>query len=418
MNETPTDARSKELNALTSRCVKCGFCNATCPTYLATGLELEGPRGRIELIRSMLNHQPVTHKTREHLDHCLTCLACETTCPSGVEYRHIIDGGRQSLEETLPRSLISRIPRFLLTRAMNHPLGLKLGFWIGRRLRFLLPRSLGAYLKPPRQEPSRDEGAPKALRKVIILSGCVQRPLAPGIDDALARILERLGYHSIRVTGSDCCGALGYHLGEVGTARAQATKTLTALEPYFKDPEGPYPFVLMSSSACGLMLRDYESLLRDDPVGASMAARIMPWILDPLELLERHMDELKAHINADSCSGMPLRIHEPCTFQHGLRLRGRLTDFFRAVGYQVSGAPSHQTCCGAGGIQALLNPGLAQTLRTSKRSELGLDQSESATALTSNIGCMLHLDESGDVSHWLEFLSLHLENFQDQGTSA
>lgn len=404
---------SVRLEDRLSRCVQCGFCNATCPTYLATGLELEGPRGRINLIRSMLDQQPVTHKTRAHLDHCLTCLACETTCPSGVEYRNIIDEGRQWLDAQQPRSLASRLPRYLLTRAMNYPRGLRFGFALGRSLRGLLPRHFSAYIKAPRQGAAADAPIRGIRGKVIILGGCVQRPLAPGIDHALARILGILGYEAIEVTQAHCCGALGYHLGEIQSARAQARKTLEALQPHFNDARAPFPFIMMSSSACGLMLKDYQTVLRDDPLWKTLAARIQPSLLDPLELLERHVNELKKHIEVGSSKRVGLNIHEPCTFQHGLRLRGRLMAFFREIGFEVSDPPSTQICCGAGGIQPLLNPGPAKTLRTSKRRALGLDQGKPLIAVTSNIGCMLHLDESGDVTHWLELLALNLRPLPD-----
>lgn len=401
--QTPQD-----LNDLISRCVHCGFCNATCPTYLATGLELEGPRGRIELIRSMLDRQPVTDKTRGHLDHCLTCLACETTCPSGVEYRHIIDGGRQWLEATQPRSLTSRLPRLLLTKAMNHPRWLSLGFKVGRQLRILLPRLFDAYLKMPRQGPRSDLKTHGTGRKVLILGGCVQRALAPAIDDALATILGRLGYQVIRITSTDCCGALGYHLGEIQSARAQAQKTLHALEPYLNPAGEAHPFILMSSSACGLMLKDYRTVLKGDTGWEQKAEQILPWLLDPLELLGRHVEDLKQHMNVNATQGIPLRLHEPCTFQHGLRLRGRLTILFRELGFNVAEAPSSQICCGAGGIHPLLNPGVAKTLRSQKRNALGLDSGNTDLALTANIGCMLHLDKAGDVRHWIEFLGSKL----------
>lgn len=400
---------SQDLNDLISRCVHCGFCNATCPTYLATGLELEGPRGRIALVRSMLDHPSVTEKTRSHFDHCLTCLACETTCPSGVEYRHIIDGGRQWLEATKPRSLISRLPRLVLTRAMNHPEWLSLAFKAGRRLRFLFPRSFAAYLKVPRQGMPSDAKAHGTGRKVLIIGGCVQRAVAPGIDDALATILARLAYQVIRITKADCCGALGYHLSEIQSAKAQARKTLNALAPYLNPAEEPHPFIIMSSSACGLMLKDYRTVLKGDTAWEQKAEQILPWLLDPLEILERHVEELKQIMTVLPPPGGPLRLHEPCTFQHGLRLRGRLAALFQALGFNLTEAPSSHICCGAGGIHPLLNPDTANTLRIQKRKALGLGTSETAIALTANIGCMLHLDETGDVHHWVEYLASRLK---------
>lgn len=249
----------------------------------------------------------------------------------------------------------------------------------------------------------------------MIVGGCVQRPLAPGIDDALSRILGMLGYQVIRITKADCCGALGYHLGEAQSAKAQARKTLNALQPYMAPSEDIHPFILMSSSACGLMLKDYRTLFQDESEWKAKAERVLPWLLDPVELLGRHADELRQQIPAETNQMMPLRIHEPCTFQHGLRLRGRLTTLFRELGFKVTEAPASQTCCGAGGIHPLLNPGTAKILRTQKRKDLGLEASQPGIALTANIGCMLHLDETGDVQHWLEFLDLILVN--DSGPS-
>lgn len=399
--------RRAEVEDLLARCVQCGFCNATCPTYLATGLELEGPRGRIGLIKSMVEGHPVSEKTQHHLDRCLTCLNCETSCPSGVEYRRIIDIGRAWMKDCIPRGIGSHLPRVMLSKMMAHPIGLGLGFRVGRWFKYLLPSAFRPYLHPPRRLNLALSPATETLRTVLLLQGCVQRHLAPAINQALSDVLVKLGYRVVEIRHADCCGAVGHHLGDSETAKAQAKKTMRALHPYLLDPtlQGDQaPIIVMTSSACGLMLKDFEALYQEDLEMAEDAKRIHQCALDPLELIERHVSAIRHRIDHAGIKGLSLKIHEPCTLQHGLKLKGRLAALFSSLGFEVSQGVAPHLCCGAGGVYSLMNPEMAQSLREEKRRHLGLEGQGDAIALTSNIGCMLHLDSKGEVVHWIEFL--------------
>ena len=399
--------RREDAEELLSRCVQCGFCNATCPTYLATGLELEGPRGRIGLIKSMVEGHAVSTKTQHHLDRCLTCLQCESTCPSGVEYRRIIDIGRAWMKDLIPRGMGSHLPRVLLSKMMAHPVALGLGFRLGRSFKCLLPSAYQPYLQLPRRLSLEPSPAPETLRTVLLLKGCVQRHLAPAINQALRDLLRKLGYRVIEIGQADCCGAVGHHLGESETAKAQARKTVKAIRPYLLEASlkgDQAPIIMMTSSACGLMLRDLEALWQEDPDIAEEVRRIHHCTLDPVELIERHAPEISDHIDHERVRALNLKIHEPCTFQHGMKLKGRLTGLFSSLGFKVSQGKASHLCCGAGGVYSLMNPEMAQSLREEKRRDLGLEGQADTIALTSNIGCMLHLDSKGDVVHWIEFL--------------
>ena len=399
--------RREDAEELLSRCVQCGFCNATCPTYLATGHELEGPRGRIGLIKSMVEGHEVSAKTQLHLDQCLTCLNCESSCPSGVEYRRIIDIGRAWMKDRIPRGIAALLPRIILSKMMAHPRVLGLGFRVGRWFKYLLPSAFRPYLQLPRRLSLDPSPATETLRTVLLLKGCVQRHLAPAINQALRDLLRKLGYRVIEIGPADCCGAVGHHLGESETAKAQARKTVKALSPYLLEASlkgDQAPIIMMTSSACGLMLQDFEALYQNDPEMAEAVRQIHQWTLDPVELIERHAPEISDRIDHERVKGLNLKIHEPCTFQHGMKLKGRLTGLFSSLGFKVSQGKASHLCCGAGGVYSLMNPLMAQSLREEKRRDLGLEGEANTIALTSNIGCMLHLDSKGDVVHWIEFL--------------
>ena len=399
--------RREDTAELLSRCVQCGFCNATCPTYLATGLELEGPRGRIGLIKSMVEGHSVSAKTQLHLDQCLTCLNCESSCPSGVEYRRIIDIGRAWMKDRIPRGIASLLPRVIVSKMMSHPRGLGLGFWVGRCFKYVLPSAFQPYLELPRRLSPDPSPANETLKTVLLLKGCVQRHLAPAINQALRDLLGKLGYRVIEIGDADCCGAVGHHLGERGAAKAQARKTLKALRPYLFDASlkgDQAPIIMMTSSACGLMLRDFEALYQNDPEMAEEVRRIHQYTLDPVELIEHHAPEISNRIDHERVKGLNLKIHEPCTLQHGMKLKGRLTALFFSLGFTPSQGKAPHLCCGAGGVYSLMNPEMAQSLRQEKRRDLGLEGEADTIALTSNIGCMLHLDSKGEVIHWIEFL--------------
>lgn len=391
---TPGDCSINDgpLNALTDRCVRCGFCNATCPTYLETGHELEGPRGRIQLIRAAFDDQPVTRKTQQHLDHCLTCLSCETTCPSGVRYREIIDRGRALLETRVKRPLLARWARRGLARLVGWPRVLGAGFLCGRRVRSLMPERLQPYLAAPRRSETAEPkaGSESRGRAILLVEGCIQRALAPAFDAALAEILRALGYAVEGVPGATCCGAVAQHLGEPRLAERQRRPLINALLTR-QTPCDRYPVeaVMMSSSGCGRALRE---ALADPRLS-------FPRVVDPLEFLEAHREALRGLLHNRPHAMTPWVIHEPCSLQHGGVGGIRLTRFLSDLGFEVMEDPERSLCCGAGGTHALFHPELAGSLRTRKRRALGVD--EGRRVLSSNIGCILHLGDTAELDHWL-----------------
>ncbi|NDE57043.1 MAG: hypothetical protein EB071_09220, partial [Gammaproteobacteria bacterium] len=259
-----------------------------------------------------------------------------------------------------------------------------------------LPLAFQPYLQLPRRLSLDPSPATESLKTVLLLKGCVQRHLAPAINQALRDLLGKLGYRVIEIGPADCCGAVGHHLGESEAAKAQAIKTVRALRPYLLDAslkEDQAPIIMMTSSACGLMLRDFEALYQNDPEMA-----------EEVELIERHVPEIRDRIDHERAKALNLKIHEPCTLQHGMKLKGRLTALFSSLGFKPSQGKAPHLCCGAGGVYSLMNPEMAQSLRQEKRIDLGLEGEANTIALTSNIGCMLHLDSKGEVIHWIEFL--------------
>ena len=393
MKAAPAEAKIR-LNEALSRCVRCGFCNATCPTYLLTGQELEGPRGRIQLIQAAVDGAPLTDKTRRHLDSCLHCLGCETTCPSGVAYRDIIDQGRQWVEAVVPRTGLERIVRGLLVRLIGWPWGLRWGFWWGRRFRRFLPRNLQSYLRTPHSAVGPPSRAPATGRTYLLLEGCVQRPLMPAIDAALIELIHSLGDRVERLHPFSCCGAAAHHLGETQVAERQWASALKAIRHRLEKREAPpVAALILSSSGCGFYLRS-------PGMGAFTREQAPPPpILDPLEILEPHLATLRERLDRAGGFSGRLVVHEPCSLQRGGLGEGRLTRFLEGLGIEVVRDRESSLCCGAGGTHALFQPQVADPLRVRKRSALRLTEGE--RAVSSNIGCLLHLDESGEICHWL-----------------
>ncbi len=375
-------------------CVHCGLCTGVCPTYQLLGDELEGPRGRIYLMKQLFEGQVVTEKTRSRLDHCLTCRACETACPSRVEYGKLLDLGREVLEQTLPRTPLDaarrRLIRAILPYRSRFAVVLKLARW----LRPLLPAALRG--KVPLSRPAGAWPASYHERTVLLVEGCVQPALAPAIDRATARIFDRLGIRTLRVAESGCCGALSYHLAHSGEALGFMRRNIDAWWPAI---EAGAEAIISTASGCGLMLRDYGWALRNDPQYADRARRVSALVRDVGEILAT--EDLTA---LKPVRPQRIAFHSPCTLQHGQRLGGVVEGILDRLGFERVAVTDPQTCCGSAGTYSLLQPELSKALLDRKLT--GLTGGEPERIATANIGCLTHLQSASPVPvcHWVELL--------------
>jgi len=387
------------------KCVHCGFCTATCPTYQLLGDELDGPRGRIYLIKQVLEGQTPTRSTQMHLDRCLTCRNCETTCPSGVDYGHLIDIGRKLVDAKVPRPLPERAVRWALKEGLPSPLfgpAMKLG----QLVRPLLPAALKSKV-PPRQDagvlPTRIHA-----RQVLMLAGCAQPAMGPNINSATARVLDAAGIQTLVVPKAGCCGAVKFHLNDQDGGKSEMRANIDAWWPFIAPASGPgVEAIVMNASGCGVTVKDYGHILQDDPVYAARAARVSELTQDLSELLPALVAALRDKVAA---VGQPaLVFHPPCTLQHGQKLRGGVEQHLAALGFRIRIADreSH-LCCGSAGTYSVLNPELSYQLRDRKLQNLQAQPAE--VIISANIGCITHL-QSGTptpVKHWVEVLDAAL----------
>jgi len=399
-------ADGQEADRILRSCVHCGFCLATCPTYQLLGNELDSPRGRIYLIKQMLEGGPVTQKTQLHLDRCLTCRACETTCPSGVEYGKLIDIGRGIADKKIGRSWFAQIQRKALRMVLPKTNLFALLFKAGRLLRPLLPESLQANLPAPRAPGAWP--APRHARKMLVLDGCVQPTLAPRINAAAARVLDRVGISLIVAPQAGCCGALAYHLNAHDEALAAMRRNIDAWLPYL---DQGVEAIVMTASGCGVTVREYGHYLRHDPAYAEKARRISDHTRDVSEIVLAEQDALLtllAHAKPET-RNPKLAVHTPCTLQHGQQITGVLEAILTAAGFEVLDAPDRHLCCGAAGTYSILQPALSQRLLKNKITALETQQPE--RIVTANIGCLLHLQggTKRPVSHWIDLMDAALK---------
>ncbi len=373
-------------------CVHCGMCNATCPTFRLTGDELDGPRGRIYLIKQALEGEPVGALTRGHLDRCLSCRACETTCPSGVEYHRLFDVGREVVAERAPRPVGDRLQRWLIRRLFSEPRAAGLLFALGRALRPLLPRALAG--KVPRLPRRGETPAASRPRRMELLAGCVQAAAAPHFNDAAARLFDRVDISLSETPGAGCCGALAFHLDGQVEARALVRRNIAA---WLAALDAGAEAIVVASSGCAAFIRDYPDVLADDPAWADKARRLAAAVRDPVEVLE------KTQLTVTRPPPSPrIAVHDPCTLQHGARLGGRVAAFLAGLGFEPQPVADAHLCCGSAGAYSLTQPYFAQRLRADKLA--ALIASAPAAIVTANIGCWLHLAETSPVPvrHWLE----------------
>ena len=330
IRDTP---EGREADAILRRCVHCGFCTATCPTYQLLGDELDGPRGRIYLIKQVLEGKPVTEKTRLHLDRCLTCRSCETTCPSGVKYSHLLDIGRQVVEEMLPRQGGDALMRRMLRAMLPRPGVFGPAVKLGQLLRPLLPSGLAGKLPPESQGAAKPwPPASGHRRRMLALAGCVQPALAPNINAATARVLDRLGIELFEENGAGCCGAVRFHLNDQDAAKDDMRRNIDAWWPHV---EAGVEAIVVTASGCGVQVKDYGHVFADDPVHAAKAAAISALCRDPAEVVAAEQPRLQALLAVPAGARGKLAFHSPCTLQHGQKVRGVTEEILRAAGHLV-----------------------------------------------------------------------------------
>ena len=395
IRDTPA---GREADAILRRCVHCGFCTATCPTYQLTGDELDGPRGRIYLIKQVLEGASPTAKTRLHLDRCLTCRSCETTCPSGVEYARLLDIGRHVVAERAPRPAAERAARWALRRTLLAKPLFGAAVALGRSFRPLLPATLAR--KVPGGASAGQWPAAVHPRTMLLQEGCVQPALAPGIDAAMARVLDRIGITLLRAQGGGCCGALPHHLDASEEGRDCARRNIDAWWPHV---ERGAEAIVITASGCGVMVKDYGRFLRDDPAYAQKATRVAALAKDTVEVIAAEWPKIAPRVAMDR-GAQKVAFHPPCTLQHGMRLKGRVEEILGAMGLTLVPVRDAHLCCGSAGTYSMLQPAFAASLRQRKIDALTAGQPE--VIATANIGCLVHLAEvaSPPVRHWIELL--------------
>ena len=400
--------------AILRKCVHCGFCTATCPTYQLLGDELDGPRGRIYLMKQVLEGETPTRKTQMHLDRCLTCRNCETTCPSGVDYGHLLDIGRKLVDAKVPRPMGESALRWALKEGLPSPL-FGPAMKIGQLVRPLMPAALKNKV-PPKQDagawPTRTH-----TRRILMLAGCVQPAMMPNINSATARVLDAIGVQTVIVPKAGCCGAVKFHLNDQDGGKAEMRANIDAWWPYVQGQDAGnttgtgVEAIIMNASGCGVTVKEYGHILHDDPLYAAKAARISELTKDLSEWLPEISDKLQDKVAAKAGT---IAFHPPCTLQHGQQLRGGVEKYLGALGFNVkiTGCESN-LCCGSAGTYSVLNPELSYQLRDRKLGHLNetFGDTKPDQIVSANIGCITHL-QSGTatpVRHWVEVLDAALQ---------
>ncbi|MBK6585548.1 MAG: glycolate oxidase subunit GlcF [Gammaproteobacteria bacterium] len=376
-------------------CVHCGFCNATCPTYLELGDERDGPRGRIYLVKQLLEEGDATSNTVRHLDRCLTCRSCETTCPSSVEYGRLADLARHTLEQHVKRPLHERLSRWILLQVLPYRRRFGILLRIGQILQPLLPRVLAREV-PARQKRLR-VAEYSTTRSMIALSGCAQPAATPNTNLAAARVLGRLGIKLIEPDSAGCCGAANYHLSDHDKARMFARRNIDAWWPII---EQGAEAVVMSASGCGSLVKDYGKLLRDDPRYADKAKAVSTLAKDLSEVL---LSEDLESLPIDAYNSR-VAVHCPCSLQHGQNLPNAIPKILNSLGVETVESENDHLCCGSAGTYSLLQPQMSRRLRDSKLSSLNINKPDEI--LTANVGCQMHLGSAAEVpvKHWIELV--------------
>ncbi|MGZ5572143.1 MAG: glycolate oxidase subunit GlcF [Usitatibacter sp.] len=386
-----------EADSILRKCVHCGFCLATCPTYNLLGDELDSPRGRIYLMKQMLEGAPVTVRTQLHLDRCLTCRACETTCPSGVEYGKLVDIGREIVERKVPRPAGERLRRWLLRRALASRALFGFALALGRLARPLLPGRLAR--KIPKERPAGNWPAARHSRRMLVLTGCVQPAIAPSINAATARVLDRLGISLVEVPGSACCGAVPLHLN----CREDALRFAKAnIDAWWPQVQAGAEAIVITASGCGTMVADYGHLLRNDADYAAKAGQISELARDVSGIIAAEKVALAARFRGKT--GPRVAFQSPCSLQHGLKIRGVVETILAESGFVLTPVPDSHLCCGSAGTYSILQPELSRQLLRNK--VIALESGRPEWIATANIGCLSHIESGAHtpIRHWIELL--------------
>jgi glycolate dehydrogenase iron-sulfur subunit len=399
IKDTP---EGREADAILRSCVHCGFCTATCPTYQLLGDELDGPRGRIYLIKQVLEGVAPTAKTQLHLDRCLTCRSCETTCPSGVKYGRLLDIGRHVVAARVGRTQAEQAQRWVIRKGLMAKSLFGGALAIGRGVKSLLPQGLRA--KIPDAAPAGTWPSPRHARRMLVLDGCVQPALAPNIDAAMARVLDRIGISLVRVAGGGCCGALPFHLDEQDEALAQVKRNIDAWWPHVA---AGAEAIVVTASGCGVMVKDYGYLLRDDRVYAAKANRVAELARDTVEVIAAEWPQIAPKIAMD-LGPQKVAFHSPCSLQHGMKLKGRVEEILLALGLELTPVADAHMCCGSAGTYSMLQPELSGRLKANKLRSLEAGRPD--LIASANIGCIAHLAEGArrPVRHWIELLDARM----------
>ena len=388
----------QEAEAILRQCVHCGFCTATCPTYQLMGDELDGPRGRIYLIKQVFEGAEPTRKTQLHLDRCLTCRNCESTCPSGVQYGHLVDLGRKVVDAKVQRPLKERALRWLLKEGLTSSLFAP-AMKLGQSVKTFLPTTLQAKVPTP-----QDAGAwptQKHARQVLMLAGCVQPAMMPNINSATARVLSACGIEVVVPPSAGCCGAVKFHLNDQVGGLDHMRRNIDAWWPAVQQGAEA---IVMNASGCGVTVKEYGHLLQHDPQYADKAKRISELARDLSELLPLCLPELKKRLKPEVVAATgTLAYHPPCTLQHGQQLKGGVETQLGQLGFQLRVTELESNlCCGSAGTYSVLQPDTAYTLRDRKLGHL--NKLKPQAILSANIGCITHLQSGADVPvrHWVE----------------
>ena len=401
IKDTPA---GREADAILRKCVHCGFCTATCPTYQLLGDELDGPRGRIYLMKQVLEGATATAKTQLHLDRCLTCRACETTCPSGVDYGHLLDIGRHVVDAQVGRGAAATVMRKALRTVIPNPSLFTPLLKLGQLMRPLLPRAL----KRKVPAPARATPWPTSshARKMLVLDGCVQPSLSPNTNAATARVLDRLGIQLVRAPQAGCCGAVSHHLDAPTEGLDYARRNIDAWWPHV---EQGIEAIVITASGCGTMVAEYGHLLARDPAYTEKAKRVSALMKDISQVIAAEKQRVLPLLNSKpETRNSKLAFHPPCSLQHGLRMKGKVEALLSELGFDLTPVPDSHLCCGSAGTYSILQPELSQRLLDDKIAAL---ISGAPTAIvTANIGCQSHLQTATGlpVMHWIEALDVRL----------
>tara|TARA_R110000796_G_scaffold127333_4_gene242565 strand:- start:26799 stop:28016 length:1218 start_codon:yes stop_codon:yes gene_type:complete len=385
--------RAEEAESILRSCVHCGFCNATCPTYQLLGDERDGPRGRIYLIKAFLEGEETTRETQIHLDQCLSCRNCETTCPSGVEYHTLLDIGREAMAAEIERPLQERVLRSALRTVVPNAGTFKTLLKAGQMVRPFMPTALKDKI-PGQITPAKPRPTATHARQVLILEGCAQAGLSPNTNAAAARVLDRLGISLKPISEAGCCGALDYHLDAQQAGLERARNNIDAWWPAI---EAGAEAIVQTASGCGAFIKEYAHLLKNDPAYAEKAAKVSALALDLVQVLEKEdLQPLQVK------TSQRLAFHCPCTLQHAQKLGGRVEPILKKLGFSLTFVADGHLCCGSAGSYSITQPMLAKQLRDNRMN--ALEAGKPDTIVTANIGCQTHLGSADrtPVRHWIE----------------